>query len=145
MRVLGHPIHVMLIHFPVALWPAHWALHVLSRELPAGTAATAGFWLLVAGSSLGWLAAFAGLGDLIELSDGSDRRRFHLALTHAIINTLALVAFSTFTVIEYAAYPEIKHGVGFLGLEAALLALLLVGNYFGGSVVWNVGPAKSQG
>ena len=126
----------MLVHFPVALWPAHWLFHVFSEWLPPGVGALAAFWLLTGGCVAGWLGAIAGLTDLVGLSREPDRSRLTLGLVHGGINGVALLGFSTLAIFEYAAYPQIVHGTGMLVGEAAMLAALFLGNYFGGAIVW---------
>lgn len=145
MRILGHPLHVMLIHFPIALWPAHWALHVASAWLPQPAAALVAFWLLVAGTGLGWLAALAGAADLIELFRGNDGSAQRAGLFHAAINGTVLVAFSALALLEYARYPAPSHGAAILVAEAIVLGAMFVGNYFGGRMVWATpaGPAPA--
>lgn len=145
MRLLGHPVHVMLIHFPVALWPAHWLLHVFAGRLPAGVGPVAGFWLLTAGCVLGWLAALAGAADLLALSRENDERRLNTGLVHAAVNGSVLVGFTAIAALEYAAYPAIAHGAAFLGGEAALLIAMFAGNYFGGSLVWTEATDERRG
>ena len=141
MRLFGHPVHVMLIHFPVALWPAHWVFHLLAGRLPAGLAGPAGFWLLVAGTGLGWLAAGCGFMDLVGLSQAGNRRMLTGAWRHGLVNGTVLLGFTVLLGLEWPHYPQIAHGPGFLAVEAALLALLMVGNYLGGELVWPARPA----
>jgi uncharacterized membrane protein len=126
----------MLIHFPVALWPAHWALQVGARWLPPGAAAVVGWWLLAAGCALGWLAAFAGAADLVALARAGDARRLNLALVHAGINGTVLGGFTVLLALEWAAAPAITPGRGGLLVEALLLVAMFAGNYFGGALVW---------
>src|SRR5690348_7591383 len=114
MRIRGHPVHVMLVHFPVALWPAHAALHLFSARLPAGVAGVAGFWCLAAGTGLGWLAAGCGLADLLDLSRAGDDRRLRDGLWHALINGSVLGAGTGVLAFEYPHYPAITHGAVFL-------------------------------
>ncbi len=135
-RVLGHPVHAMLIHFPVALWPAHFALHLAAAHLPEATAVLIGFWLLVAGAALGWLAAVCGAIDLLALAQENNPARLRTGLIHASINGGALLGFTTLAVLEAARYPAVHHGPVFLTTEAALLTLMLLGNYFGGALIW---------
>jgi uncharacterized membrane protein len=136
MRLFGHPIHVMLIHFPIALWPAHEALHAFAPLLPPGVSATAGFWLLASGTVLGWFAAFFGASDLLMLWAAEDRAKFRAGLIHGVINGTVLLGFTGALAFEYLDYPHIAHGAGFLIAEGALLVAMIVGNYFGGEVVW---------
>jgi uncharacterized membrane protein len=140
MRLFGHPVHVMLVHFPVALWPAHTALHVFASQLPAGVSAVAGFWLLVGGVGLGWLAAGFGAADLLEIWRAGDYSRLNSGITHAAINGAVLLGFTCLLAVEYSSYPEIRHGAGILATEAALLVAMGVGNYFGGAVIWPKTP-----
>jgi len=135
MRILGHPVHVMVIHFPIALWPAHWVLHVLSTMLPPGALFVA-FWLLVAGTAFGWLAALAGVLDLMELFRGSDVAAQRAGLYHAAINGLVVAAFTALALWEYASYPATRSSAPMLIAEAVVIAAMFVGNFFGGKMVW---------
>jgi len=126
----------MLVHFPVALWPAHEGLHLFASQFPAGAAATVGFWLLVVGTALGWLAAIFGLTDLVALSQENDPPRLSKGIIHAVVNGSTLIGFTVIVALEYSAFPAIAHGGGFLAGEAVLLVAMFVGNYFGGAMIW---------
>lgn len=138
MRFFGHPVHVMLVHFPIALWPAHWGFHLLSHRLPEGLAGGAGFWLLLGGVVLGWLAAGAGFLDLI-VSDQADKN-FSLAgaWRHGVVNGSVLLGFTILLGLERSTYPVVTHGPVFLVIEGVFLVLLGLGNYLGGLLVWTV-------
>lgn len=128
-------MHVMLVHFPVALWPAQWALHAGSRWLPVGTEAAA-YWLLAAGGAIGWLAMITGALDWVELARAGDSRKLRDASRHALLNGTVLAGFSIEAVREGLSYPAITVGPGPQAAEAGLLVVLAIGNYFGGAVVW---------
>lgn len=140
MRLFGHPIHVMLVHFPVALWPAHAALHAFGARLPEGTPLVA-FWLLVVATAVAWLAVICGVVDLMALAAGPETAAFRSGLVHAAINGTVTLAFTVILALENAAYPNIHHGRAFLVTEVSVLILLFVGNYFGGAMVWPKSPA----
>lgn len=140
MRFFGHPVHVMLLHFPVALWPAHFLLQIFTSRLPPGAAASVGFWLLVGGTALGWLAGLCGAADLVALWKNDPRAGLTSAMYHAGINGTVLMGFTALTAVEYGAYPDIHHGMLFLSSEGCLLGALMLGNYFGGAVVWRENP-----
>lgn len=131
-----HSVHVMLVHFPVGLWPAHECLHLFSSKLPAGAAAVVGFWLLAAGTALGWLAAIFGVVDLVGLRQKQDDQPLSLALIHGALNGAVLSGSSAILALEYGAFPVVSHGTGFLAGEAALLGVTFLGNHFGGAVIW---------
>ena len=126
----------MLVHFPVALWPAHGALHLFATRLPSGVGAVAGFWLLAAGVGLGWMAACFGAMDLLALWRQRDEARFTAGVVHGAINGTVLIGFTSLLAAEIPSYPAIVHGGGFLAVEATLLVAMGVGNYFGGAVIW---------
>ncbi|MFT3867694.1 MAG: DUF2231 domain-containing protein [Nibricoccus sp.] len=126
----------MLIHFPVALWPAHAGLHIFASKLPSGMAAVTGFWLLIAGTALGWLAALAGVSDLLGILKENSPPKTSRGFIHASVNGSVLVAFTTIAIMEYAHFPTISHGAAFLIAEGALLAAMGIGNFFGGSLIW---------
>jgi uncharacterized membrane protein len=135
-RLFGHPVHLMLVHFPVALWPAHWTLHLLADRLPPGIASIAGFWLLAAGTGIGWLAATCGASDLAAIAGREDSRLLKSALIHAAVNGTLLLAFTVLLGMEIVRYPEISHDGIYLLVEGGLLGVLAVGNYLGGRIDW---------
>jgi uncharacterized membrane protein len=126
----------MLVHFPVALWPAHEFLHIFASKLPPGSAAVVGFWLLLAGTAVGWTAAFTGLSDLLSELKTNPGKSLRGGFIHASINGSVLCGFSVIAAYEYSIYPAITHGIGFLAAETSLLLALVVGNYFGGTMIW---------
>ena len=126
----------MLIHFPIALWPAHFGLHVLAGWLPSGVSAVAGFWLLAAGTAVGWIAATCGAIDLLALAREPDAARLRTGFIHAAVNGTVLLGFTVLAALEASSYPAIQHGAGFLAGEGTLLAAMFAGNYFGGALVW---------
>ena len=135
MKFLGHPVHAMLVHFPVALWTAHALLHAFAGRLPPGVAAVAGFWILAAGTGVGWAAACFGAADLVGLA-GEGGARLRTAILHGAVNGSVLCGFTIILVLECPHYPSIAHGWGFLACEFALLAGMGAGNALGGSLVW---------
>jgi uncharacterized membrane protein len=145
MRLFGHPVHTMLLHFPVALWPAHWMLNVFASRLPAGVGAVAGFWVLLAGTALGWIAAFFGACDLLGVWLENDSKRIMAGIIHGSVNGGVLVGFTCLLAVEYPRYPSIGHGATFLSAEFLLLCAMTAGNYFGGSLVWGgVGDGRPR-
>lgn len=142
MRLLGHPVHSMIVHFPIALWPAHAGLHFFSRFLPEEGTCVVAFWLLVSGTILGWLAALFGAAGILDLEGPSGEAQRDQALRHGVVNGVVLTAFSGLALWEYRTYPVIAHGSSFLLLEVALLACLGWGNFLGGSIIWNAKSSK---
>jgi uncharacterized membrane protein len=126
----------MLVHFPVALWPAHWTLHLLADRLPPGVAGIAGFWLLAAGTGIGWLAVICGASDLVAIASREEPRLLNSVLVHGAVNGTLLLAFTVLLGMEIMRYPEISHDRAYLLVEGGLLGALAVGNYLGGRIDW---------
>src|SRR4051812_4857972 len=95
MKILGHPLHVMLIHFPSALFPMELLSYGIYYFTGNDSFATASLYALVAGSALGWLAVVTGAIDLLKISP--DRTKvMNKALIHGSINTSVVLAYSVF-------------------------------------------------
>ena len=87
MAIRGHPIHPMLIHFPVAA-----LLGLIATDLAyifSGDYfwARASLWLAGIGALGGWVSGFAGLIDLLSVSQ---IRRLNTAWCHAILAVMLL-------------------------------------------------------
>ena len=63
--IAGHPIHPMLIPFPIAFFVATFLCDLAYWQSPNAAWATAAIWLLGAGIVMAALAALAGLTDVI--------------------------------------------------------------------------------
>lgn len=71
--IAGHPIHPMLIPFPVAFFVATLACDIAFSQNGSEAVATSAMWLLGAGIVMALLAAAIGLVDVF-----GDRRIFNL-------------------------------------------------------------------
>lgn len=131
MSVAGHPIHPMLIHFPVA-----FLLGLVGADLTyIYTAdpfwARVGLWLAGLGSLGGWLAALAGLVDLVFVVH---IRNLAIAWIHALlaVMTLSLASFNWLLRFNDTS------GFNLWGLYITLLtaALITVTSVLGGQMVY---------
>ena len=112
----GHPIHPMLVLFPVAFFVATFLADLAFWYSGNGLWVTASLWLLGAGLVMAALAAIAGLIDFL----GDARiRNISDAWQHAIGNVLAvLISLASF-------YWRYRHGNAAI-LPAGLLMSLVV-------------------
>lgn len=122
-RIAGHPIHPMLIAFPVALYVST----VVALFAFLGTYDPfwyrVALWANVGGVVMAAVAAIPGVIDLIALPKGSRARV--TGLRHAAFNVLAL---SLFTVSAALLYRNWTSGAGAYRLDAtAPLVLSLIG------------------
>src|SRR5512140_1234017 len=132
LRVLGHPLHAMLSHFPMALLTVAPALDVLSFLRPGLVAPAVSFWTLAAGLAMAIPTAGAGFVDYLALPDDTPAARtavFHMAFILAAATPLAVALF-------LRAAPSAVPNLASLILEVLGAALLGVGGWFGGELVF---------
>jgi uncharacterized membrane protein len=135
MKIFGHPVHVMLIHFPSALFPMDLACSILGYSRHDPSFVSAAFYALAAGVILGWLAVIAGTFDLAKLvNDNSNVIK--KALIHAGVNLTVLIGFSLIAFSTWKYYPDLEPDrIGELALKGGLIAVMIIGNFAGGSLV----------
>ena len=145
-RIAGHPIHPMLVPFPIAV-----LIGALLADLAFWTTrdpfwAVAGAWLVGAGVAGGALAALAGLTDFL----GSRRvRALHEAWIHFLGNATAIGLAIRNLYLRTAATPSAAEAVLPRGraLWAAMVAVLAVTGWLGWELVnrHGVGIAADKG
>jgi len=135
MKVLGHPMHMMLIHFPAALLPMDFLLSFSAYYTNDSSLLRGAFYCLVAGIVIGALAIVTGIIDALMI-EKEKKQAIAIALTHGFINTIVLVFFGIFAYRAWQQYPELTMPVkSTLIIKAVFVVLLFAGNYFGGKLI----------
>jgi uncharacterized membrane protein len=137
MRLFGHPLHPMLVAFPLALLGLAPVCDLLAFFFAAGTRlAVVAHYLELSGLVGGVLAALAGFADFYRL-DAPDQQLTRVALTHA---GLALLTLSLFG-LAFAFRPPAGVAPSALPLllELAGGALVAATGWFGGHLVFRFG------
>jgi uncharacterized membrane protein len=134
MKLFGHPLHIMLIHFPSALFPMDLVCSVLALYYGSGLS-LASFYAMIGGTVLGALAIVTGALDLIPISN----RRPELVkkiLLHGGINSLVVIVYSLLAYLAYTKFPHITpDGWPLIITKACLVLFMIGGNYIGGSLI----------
>ncbi len=142
MSILGHPIHPMLIHFPVAallLLIGTDIGYVLTGDF---FWARAGVWLAAIGMAGGWVSGSVGLLDLIIVEQ---IRRLITAWCHALLAVM-LLSIATLNWFIRVGEPELL--ILPWGLYLSLLTglLITITSLLGGELVYDyavgVSPKK---
>ncbi|RYY38747.1 MAG: DUF2231 domain-containing protein [Chitinophagaceae bacterium] len=136
MRLAGHPLHPLLVHFPTALLPMEFVLQLLHRNGDPSFYAAAYYCLwgaLVGGAG----ALLTGLADSFAVARENPKTPPTL-LYHASLNAVVLLCYGVLLAKEAALFPRIYAGGG-LWLRGILLALLFFGNYLGGRLIYRFG------
>ena len=141
--IAGHPIHPMLIPFPVAFFVATLACDIAFWRSGNESWATASVWLLGAGLVMAALAAIAGLVDV--LGDGRIRA-LREVWWHAGGNVLLVLiqAYSWFT--RYTEGTAAVMPIGLI-LSAFAVGLMLFTGWMGWQMVYrhHVGVSDEAG
>lgn len=131
--IAGHPIHPMLIHFPVAALIALVATDVAYLYGGDPFWARAGLWLAGVGALGGWTASVAGLIDLLSVRQ---IRRLITAWGHAIIAVMMLSVATLNWQLRMGDEPgELVMPWG-MGLSLLTAAFISLASYLGGRLVY---------
>jgi uncharacterized membrane protein len=129
-KIAGHPIHPMLIPFPVAFFVGALAVDIAYAQTGEAFWATAGRWLLGAGLVMAALAALTGLTDFL----GDRRIRALRAAWYHMIGNVIVVLIELFSL-----WQRIELGAAFVvptGLTLSVVATLLL--LFNGWKGWDM-------
>ncbi len=135
MKILGHPIHLMLIHFPAALFPMELIFYYIYYRTNNVSFADASFYGMSAGAIFGWLAILTGTIDLIMIKESQNEAKAK-ALIHGFINATVVFVYSILAYVLYKKYPDLPAAtIMMLGVKASLNVLMIAGNYLGGTLI----------
>lgn len=142
-RLFGHPIHMMLVHFPAALFPVSAVLCLLSYIQSDGILSLFNFYVICTGTVMGWTALIFGLIDLLKIQN--DKKPFMTGIIHGSLNTLWLSVFSVLGGIQIKYYPSI-HVPSFAAviIEIIVVVLMLYSNHLGGELVLRYGAGRTD-
>ena len=134
-RLLGHPVHAMLIHFPAALFFFSALTDVISFYYKASPYAFSSFLSGIAGTAFGWIAAIFGIIDLLKISPQS--KAFNVGLIHGGLNLLWLSLFSVLVGLQLKFYPIIElPSLSVIIIKIGIVTGMIVSNYLGGQLIY---------
>jgi uncharacterized membrane protein len=135
MRIFGHPLHPMLVHFPIAFWAVATVAYSLVAAGGGELVVMLAKFANGAGLIMAILGMIAGLLELRSIDSNSDAMR--AAIWHMMIMAtvwvcflLALMVSMATTALNHSAAQigeVVCAGVGFL--------LMTVGGWFGGRLI----------
>lgn len=132
-QIAGHPIHPMLVPFPIAFLVATFLCDLVFWRSGNAFWAIAAMWLLGAALVSAAAAALAGLTDFI----GEPRiRALSVARLHFIGNVLAVVLSLISFVLRWLNGAEAGVFPWGIWLSAAVVLLLLITGWLGGELVY---------
>jgi uncharacterized membrane protein len=141
-KLLGHPIHPMLIVLPLGLFIAAVVFDVLYLWRGTPTFAVASYWNILAGIIGGLLAAIFGFVDWLAIPSGTRAKR--IGLLHGVGNVIVVGMFAAAWVVRNTTVDGAPTTAIFT-LEVAALLLGAVAGWLGGELVDRLGVGVDEG
>ena len=140
----GHPIHPMLIPFPLALWTTSFVVDLLFYFLRQPNLLVIAKFLLAAGCLVAVAAAIAGFIDWLAIESGEVKK---VANWHARLNVIALIVFTISLFLRMGKYSELvgrRLTIPFL-LSLVGVILIAISGWLGGELVFKYGVGQQRG
>jgi uncharacterized membrane protein len=136
LKVLGHPVHPMLVMFPLALFVSGVIFDLVDLFGGPALLGEVAYYNILVGLVGGVLAAATGAFDLLAIPAGTRAKR--VGVLHALINTGMILLFAGVWTVRGSAIDH-SAGGGVLAIEVVALAGVAVGAWFGGELVDRLG------
>jgi uncharacterized membrane protein len=134
-RFLGHPIHPMLVVFPLALFSTAVLFDVIYLITDADGLTTFSFWAIAAGVVGGLAAAIFGLIDWLSLPKETRAKR--IGLVHGVGNVIIVGLFAVSWILRLNKPGYEPDVLAFL-LGLVGVAMALVTAWLGGELVYRL-------
>lgn len=141
--IAGHPIHPMLIPFPLALWATSFVVDVLFYFFRHPTLLVIAKFMLAAGCIGAIVAAIFGIIDWLAIKNGEVKR---VANWHARLNVAALVVFAISLFLRMGSYSNLvgrRLTIPFL-LSFVGVILITISGWLGGELVFRYGIGQTR-
>ena len=140
-KLLGHPIHPMLIVFPLGLLITSVIFDIIRLLTGNGSFAEVAFWMIIAGIVGGLLAAVFGAIDFLAIPAGT--RAKQIGLVHGVGNVVVVVLF----LISWLLRRDAPAAPGAVALVLSFLGVALGGvtSWLGGELVDRLGVGVDEG
>ena len=137
-RIFGHPLHPMLVHFPLGLLFISVLWDILALAYGDTLWAGLSFWCMVAGLATALPAAAAGLLDIRDL----DERAMQICIRHISLVLTAILLFGASVAMRDAG--AVLPSVAAMCFSVLGAAVLGVGGWYGGELVYGKDVRNSE-
>ena len=138
--IMGHPIHPMLIPFPIGLWVFSLVADILYLLGYNPGWRWMAFWTLLAGCIGAVAAAIFGIIDWLSIKDREVKK---VADWHARLNVIALLVFIASFYLRTTSGSRLVSGSFNIPFALSILGVILISisGYLGGELVFKHGVA----
>ena len=134
--IKGHPIHPMLVVFPIGLWTFSLVADLVYEwGLGNQTWSVLAYYTMIGGLVGALLAAVPGLIDLVAIRDPKTKR---IGIAHMVINLVAVALYATNIYLRSTPGYDTKLPIA---LSVLGIGLLSVSGWLGGELVYVYGIA----
>jgi uncharacterized membrane protein len=140
-KILGHPVHPMLVVFPLGLFATSLVFDLIRAAGGADTFGVAAFYMIAAGIVGGLAAAVFGLVDWLAIPHGT--RAKTIGAVHGLANVVIVGLYIASWGIRYGD-PARSDGTAIV-LSAIAVLLALVSGWLGGELVDRLGVGVDDG
>jgi uncharacterized membrane protein len=141
-KAIGHPIHPMLIVFPLGLLTVAVVLDVIGAFVDNPLLWTVAYWNLGIGVATGVVAAVFGAWDWLAIPRGT--RAKAVGLLHGVGNVIVMLLFATSWLLRQDA-PSHEPPLWALILELAGAGVAGVTGWLGGELVYRLSVGVDDG
>jgi uncharacterized membrane protein len=144
---LGHPLHPILAHIPMAMWPGALIFDLLSqrqREIGGGNAMVRlSFYAIAFGLAAALLAAPTGLVDWSGIK--KEKPAWKIGLYHMALNLVVVALFAVNLYLRWPTFREATEVERIPLLLSAVGTLILIGSAcLGGRMVYEYGISVAR-
>lgn len=141
---LGHPLHPILVHVPMAMWPGALVFDLLSQwEIGGNVAVRLSFCAIAFGLAASLLAVPTGLVDWAGIK--KEKPAWKIGLYHMVLNLVVALLFAVNLGLRWQTFRQATT-VAATPLALSILGtLLLLGSaYLGGMMVYQYGISVAR-
>lgn len=141
-KFLGHPLHPILVVFPLGLLATSVIFDLLFYFSIANITPEVGFWMAVSGIIGGLMAAVFGTIDWVVIP--SDTRAKRVGLMHGVANVVAIILF---ILSVYIRSDNLRFAPGRAAIALSIVGVIvaLVGGWLGGELVHRLNVSNDPG
>jgi uncharacterized membrane protein len=141
---LGHPLHPILAHVPMAMWPGALIFDLLSQFQIGGNAMVRlSFYAIGFGLAAALLAAPTGLVDWTGIK--KEKPAWKIGLYHMALNLFVTLLFAVNLALRWQTFREASQVDPIPLLLSSVGTLILIGSaYLGGRMVYEYGISVAR-